>query len=239
MRTIVLENKIIEYDLKRNAKRNINISIKPDLTLIVSAPRWVLISDIEQVLYEKSKWIIKNLDEQKVRKESSKKNTLESGSKLWFKGSEYLLNYEQSNKNAVKINENTVTVYSKRALDMDYSKNILSKWFKENAEVEFWDILEKYRHLMMSKYKMPICSLCIRDMKTRWGTCIPSKNKVTMNLNLIYAPSECIEYIALHELTHFIEIHHNRHFYSIVEEYMPDYKERKKLLNKEFSQVSG
>ena len=50
MRSIILNNKIIQYDLKYNAKKNVNIHIKPDLTVKVSAPRWVLKGELERIL---------------------------------------------------------------------------------------------------------------------------------------------------------------------------------------------
>ena len=46
-----------------------------------------------------------------------------------------------------------------------------------------------------------------------------------------------MEYVALHELTHFIEIYHNEHFYNILTEFMPDWRVRQETLNKEYSQI--
>ena len=80
--------------------------------------------------------------------------------------------------------------------------------------------------------------LQIRAMKTRWGTCTPSKKKITLNLNLMYVPEEYMEYVVLHELTHFLEISHNDKFYNIISEFMPNWKERRDLLNKEYSQIA-
>ena len=79
MRSIVLNNKIIEYDLKHNSKKNVNIHIKPDMTLAVSAPRWVLKGELERILYNKSSWILTNLESQKRQLRENKTNNLENG----------------------------------------------------------------------------------------------------------------------------------------------------------------
>ncbi len=66
-------------------------------------------------------------------------------------------------------------------------------------------------------------------MKSRWGSCIPAKQQITLNQNLIHYPIEFAEYVILHELVHFIQPNHSKAFYQIIEYYMPDYKERIKL----------
>ena len=91
---------------------------------------------------------------------------------------------------------------------------------------------------MLRKYNVPEVSLQVRSMKSRWGTCTPSKKKITLNLYLMFAPKEYIECIVLHELTHFLEIYHNEHFYSIMKEFMPKCKQYQRELNKEYSQIS-
>ena len=83
--------------------------------------------------------------------------------------------------------------------------------------------------------KMP--EIKVRKMKTRWGSCIPSKNKITLNIALIYVPKECMEYVVLHELVHFLEPNHGKRFYGIIEEYMTDYKEIRKKLNREYGNI--
>ncbi len=237
MRTIIFDNKIIEYELNRKAKKNINIYINPNSTLKVSAPRWALISEIEKVLYEKEKWILKNLEKQKHIDKNIKTNSFENNSKIWFKGKEYNLFFEESKKNFVFLGEDQIITFTKNKDDKEYAKNVLMKWIKNVATNDFKNAIDCYRDEMVKKYKIPEYELQIRSMKTRWGTCTPSKNKITLNLSLIYAPKEELEYVALHELTHFLEIRHNKHFYGIMEEYMPDYKARRTLLNKEYGQI--
>ncbi|MEG2396279.1 MAG: M48 family metallopeptidase, partial [Oscillospiraceae bacterium] len=80
-------------------------------------------------------------------------------------------------------------------------------------------------------YKIPNVIIKIRKMKSRWGSCQPKTGIVTLNSQLINAPIGCIEYVVLHELCHFVQPNHSKDFYSLVSAIMPDYKERKKLLN--------
>lgn len=238
MRSIVLNNRIVEYNVKYNSKKNVNIRIKSDLTLNVSAPRWVVKSELERILTKKSGWILDNLEKQRKIQREKKVNILENGHAIWFKGQKYRLFYRKSEENYVCLTEEQIVVFSKRSEDLDYSKKILLNWLRNMAKEDFAKALNKYRNRMIKKYDIPEYNLQIRAMKTRWGTCTPAKKKITLNLNLMYAPQEFLEYVALHELTHFIEIYHNAHFYEILSEFMPDWKERQNTLNKEYSQIA-
>ena len=69
-----------------------------------------------------------------------------------------------------------------------------------------------------------------RKMVSQWGNCYPTKRVLTFNTNLVYAPIECIEYVVMHEFTHFLQANHSPLFYAELEKICPDYKSRRKKL---------
>ena len=69
-----------------------------------------------------------------------------------------------------------------------------------------------------------------RTMKSRWGSCQPQGGKITLNLRLVEKPYAAAEYVVVHEFAHFLHADHSPRFYAAVEHFMPDYRERKKLL---------
>ena len=88
---------------------------------------------------------------------------------------------------------------------------------------------------LFEKYGVAYPTLKIRYMTSRWGSCQPKKGIITLNSKLIEAPRNCIEYVILHELVHFIHPNHSRQFWDFVAMMMPDWKERKKELEKIYS----
>lgn len=68
-------------------------------------------------------------------------------------------------------------------------------------------------------------------MKARWGSCIPEKQLILLNSELIKAPKLCIDYVVLHELIHFKYRNHDSNFYDFMTSLMPDWKQRKKILD--------
>lgn len=71
-----------------------------------------------------------------------------------------------------------------------------------------------------------------RYMKTRWGSCTPSKRKISLNTALATLSNECTHYVLVHELSHIIYPNHSPEFWHLVERYFPDYRRvRKKMKN--------
>ena len=69
-------------------------------------------------------------------------------------------------------------------------------------------------------------------MKTRWGSYSYRTRRLTLNLNLVKAPSACLDYVIVHELCHIKVRHHGPDFWRMVARYRPDYlAERRELKN--------
>ena len=82
------------------------------------------------------------------------------------------------------------------------------------------------------KYGVEFPELRFRNMVSRWGSCQPKRKVLTFNISLIEAPLACIEYVVVHEFTHFLQPNHSKKFYSQLAMFMPDWKERKRILEK-------
>ena len=102
-------------------------------------------------------------------------------------------------------------------------------WLTEKAMPVFEESLDDMLKLV-SDYEIERPEIYIRNMKSRWGSCTPARNTITLNKKLIHYPLEFIEYVVLHEFVHFIQPNHSKAFYNIIENYMPDYKQRMQLI---------
>ena len=71
---------------------------------------------------------------------------------------------------------------------------------------------------------IPEFTLKIRKMSSRWGVCNKRDNSVTLNSKLIKYSIHEIDYVIIHELSHFVHFDHSKEFWETVRMYMPDYK---------------
>ena len=71
----------------------------------------------------------------------------------------------------------------------------------------------------------------IQHMKTKWGGCSPARGTIRLNSELAKKPAQCLEYLIVHEMVHLLEPTHNERFVSLVDRFMPNWRNRKDLLN--------
>ncbi len=78
---------------------------------------------------------------------------------------------------------------------------------------------------------VPMPEIAVRRMSTRWGTCNTVTKRITLNLELARRDPSLLEYVIVHELAHLIERGHNERFYAVMDEHLPDWRLRRRVLN--------
>ncbi|MEG0978845.1 MAG: SprT family zinc-dependent metalloprotease [Oscillospiraceae bacterium] len=69
----------------------------------------------------------------------------------------------------------------------------------------------------------------ITSAEKRFGSC-SGKNSLCFSYRLMQYPQDAIDYVIVHELAHIKHKNHSKNFYELIEQYMPDYKERNAIL---------
>jgi predicted metal-dependent hydrolase len=93
------------------------------------------------------------------------------------------------------------------------------------------DISGKVAHFNQLHFQKPINSVRLKYNKSNWGSCSTGKN-LNFSVRLFFAPHDVIDYVVIHELAHLEEMNHSPRFWKIVEDIMPDYREKEVLLKK-------
>lgn len=96
-------------------------------------------------------------------------------------------------------------------------------------EVELVDFLnQSVRHwLQVMGEKEPVqCHL--RNMKTMWGNCRAQTRNIAFSLQLAHKSNAFREYIVVHELCHLRVQNHGADFQALMDQYLPDWRERRK-----------
>lgn len=177
IKEVFLNDTKIQYELQYKKVKNINLRIKPDGTVHVSANKLVPQKVIEDFFLSKAEFILKALEKY----------------------------------------ENTLTEPQKQYFAEDEIRDVIIR------------LCEKvYPHFEKRGIKYP--QIKFRKMVSRWGSCHPTKGILTFNINLMYAPIECIEYVVVHEFTHFLQANHSSRFYEEVAMVCPDWKACRKRL---------
>ena len=207
---------MIKYKIIFKKRKSISILLDKDGNIIVNAPKNISKKYIDNFVQSNKKWIENN---KKVIQQRSKNKTT-----LLYLGEETKLLI--SNEDFENIKFNGINFYISRK-NKDNSKELLYKFYIDQAN----KIIKKRIIFYTKKYNFRINKIKISNANTRWGSC-GARNNININWKLIMADKKIIDYVIIHELAHTIEHNHSKNFWGIIENIMPDYKERKDWLRK-------
>lgn len=209
---IKINNKLYNVEIaKKKTNRNTYIRIKDDLTIYVTTNSLISDTKIKKTLEENVCSIIRMVE--KVEKKNDKKKY------FWYLGKKYDIVY---------TNNEFMICDAKVFIPHDFD---IDKWYKNQASILFLERLNFNYNIFNKKIPYPV--LTIRKMKSRWGVCNTKMNRVTLNLELIKKDPIYLDYVIMHELSHFIYHDHSKKFWLLVEENFPKCKVVRKLMKED------
>lgn len=231
MESICYGDKKIEFKLTRKNVKNINLRIKPNQEISVSANNQVPLGDIKEFVSSKARWIEGKLNYyEKIGYLDEEEKDYVNGESFRYLGKQYRLKVFESDENEVKYFRGYIHLYVDDLGDRDKKEALIENWYERRAEIIFKESLDKMYKLVKA-YGIEYPYMDIRKMKSRWGSCHTKNNKIVLNSVLIKAPKDCIDYVTLHELIHFKHKNHGSEFYRMLTILMPDWKDKKKILD--------
>lgn len=230
---IILNGRQITYDLQIKSVKNINLRIKADRSVFVSANLGVSEQTIEEFLVSKSEYILNALDHyEELAKYAPKLKQYVDGESFRIFGHDRRLIVAQGNKNKVQSDESYITLTVKDTADISLKRKTMEKWLQGLCRDTIQSLCEAV-YPKFQKYGIAYPVIRFRNMVSRWGSCQPKRGVLTFNYALIEAPISSVEYVVVHEFTHFLQPNHSRKFYQQLAMFMPDWEERKRILEKE------
>ena len=232
-RSVAVNQGQIEYFLERKAVKNLNLRVHPDGTVYVSAPRLVPLAIIDRFVLDKAVFIQEARARFMARQAAQEKlqgSEYKHGDIIYLLGKPVAIALIPDAKNSVVLAENLIMLYLSDMENVALRQRMVRKLLDKLCERVFQEVLRN-EYGLVRPYGVPLPALRMRTMKSRWGSCLFLKGIVTMNKRLIHMPLLCIEQVMLHELCHFLVGNHSPSFYAWLDKLMPDWRERKALLN--------
>ncbi len=211
---------------KKNIK-NMHLSVKPPLgTVVVSAPLLMTQKAIENFVRLNIGWVKKQREKFATQPRMSARQYV-SGETYYIWRKQYFLEFRPSSKRFFLLNGRRMILGMKESATTPQRE----KYIRE----ELRKILVGQLERLVPKWEGTTGLFCnefrTKYMVTRWGTCNAKAKRIWINLQMVQKPLECLEYVILHELVHLKVPNHGRDFIAMMDTYMPDWKDRKKLLN--------
>ena len=230
-RCIRLGSRVVSYELERKSVKNINLRVRSNGSVYVSANARVPVAEIESFIVSNADFVCRALDRcQRLADSAAYAQRLNDGDTMRLFGRDITLRLRRGTPVGVTETDDAVVLTVADPTDLVGKQRVLSKWLRLRLEQTVTAYC-KAVYPVFSQYGVDFPQVKFRNMRSRWGSCNPSRKIVTFNYALVAAPFRCIEYVVVHEFCHFLHPDHSRAFRACLTSILPDWKSRKKLLN--------
>ncbi|TAL94936.1 MAG: M48 family peptidase [Paraburkholderia sp.] len=227
LRSLTLGSQTLHYLLKRSARRSIGFAI--DSTgLMITAPRWVTLADIETAITEKQRWIFTKLNEwqNRVEQRALPQVDWKDGAQVPYLGKPISVTLAASRGTlAFDARGAALLLPLPQHADPQQIKDRVQGWLQSEAKRIFGERLAIYAEKLGVDYR----AYALSSAATRWGSC-SSDGRIRLNWRLIHFPLSIIDYVVAHELAHLREMNHSPRFWETVESIFPEFREARQTL---------
>lgn len=224
-----LKLKDLSVDLVRKSIKNVHLSVYPPTGRVrIAAPEEMNLETIRAFAANKLPWIRRQQRKQLAQKREPKREFLERESHyLW--GKRYLLSLaEEEAIPKVELKHRKIVLTTRPGASASKRRQIVEEWYRQQLSEALPSVIAKWEKVIGAE----VSDWQVRKMKTKWGSCIPQKAKIIVNLELAKKPKECLEYIVAHEIVHLLEPTHNDRFKSLMNLFVPQWKDHRRALNR-------
>ena len=209
----------IDYRLQRVRRKSIGLVITTE-GLLIRAPNWTPLYEIDAAIVERQAWIAKALAKQSARREQLA--VYRDGGHLLFRGNKLKVEVRQGLFESIDLTEKHCVVTS---LDGIFNAEALDEEMKRIARQELTEMALD----MAARAALPLKSVTLSSARTMWGSCT-SEGRVRLNFRLLQLAPELMRHVVAHELAHLVEFNHSRRFWAIVEALDPNTKAHKRAI---------
>lgn len=235
-REVRLCEAVVAYEFKRGKRRTIGFSVGPD-GLVVSAPKWVPLHEVDSALQEKSLWIIRKLGETRERHQRLTANRIEwrDGTTVPFLGEPVMVQLDPRHgfgaagaELQTTVSGLTLLVGLSHAASPAQIRDAVQAWLMRQATRVFTERLDHFAPQLQVTWR----KLSLSNAGTRWGSA-RIDGSIRLNWRLIHFRQPVIDYVVAHELSHLRVMDHSPRFWDTVRSVVPDYAELRGQLKDE------
>jgi predicted metal-dependent hydrolase len=214
---------VIKKDIK-----NVHLSVHPPTGAVrIAAPKRMKMDAIRLFAISKLAWIKKHQQRLRAQEREPIPDYIDRESHyLW--GKRYLLKVVQRDGPvSIDVQHRTIVLHVRTSTSREKRAAYLEAWYREQLRAALPALLNKWHPLL----KVTAERVFVQRMKTKWGSANPVRHTIRLNTHLAKKPLECLDYVVLHELAHFIAPRHDERFIALLDMHMPHWKTIRAQLN--------
>ncbi len=223
-------------ELVRKRVKNVNLRVRGDGSVVVSAPPRVPLDEIMRFIDSKDAWIQARVTQARERAATEGEARICDGGTVLLWGQPKLVRVvseEDLLKESVELMEDEIVVHMHPSWHGSRSQDDLEQmvvnWQAGELSAAIATMLPDCERRVGKRCR----KIRIKRMKSRWGSCNTRTGDLSINLELVERPLQCLEQVLIHELCHLWEANHSTRFYGHMDQAMPGWKEARALLKQQ------
>jgi predicted metal-dependent hydrolase len=207
--------------------KNLHISVYPPVGRVrVAAPERMDEDAIRLAIVQRLPWIKKQREQlQNADRQGAREMVTGETHYVW--GQRLRLDVPRMGRPAVSIQGRKLVLTAPEGSDANARSGILDRWYRRQLRAALTPLLAKWQPIVGHEAD----KIVVRRMKTKWGTCASHSGSIWFNPELAKKNPRCLEYIVVHELTHFDERTHNERFVELMDQRLPNWRGLRDELN--------
>jgi predicted metal-dependent hydrolase len=220
----------IEMELVRKPTlRNLRIRIyASDGRVRVSAPDYLGDDVVRRFVTDRLSWIRQKRELIANRLPQGERELVTGGTER-YEGRDYRLQViEGPGRESVEVTQDGVMILRVKPLSsQDSRERLLSGWYRGRLKEKIPPLIAKWERVI----GVVANEWGVKTMRTRWGSCNTGEKRIWLNLDLARKRPDQLEYVVVHELVHLLERSHNQRFKTLMDGFLPEWREIRKALN--------
>jgi predicted metal-dependent hydrolase len=219
----------IEVQVVRKEIKNVHLAVYPPNGRVrVAVPLHLSDDNVRLAVIGKLSWIKKQQAAFQAQPRQSQREMV-TGESHYLWGRRYLLDVvERVGKHEVRRKNNQrLSLFVNPGTSRANRELVLNEWYRAEIKQCVPDLLAKWEPIIGDQ----VAEWGVKKMKTKWGSCNIEDRRIWLNLELAKKPPECLEFIVVHEMVHFLERQHNDTFRAHMDRFLPQWPLYRDMLN--------
>ncbi len=219
----------IAVDVVLKDIKNVHLGVHPPTGRVrISAPKRMSIGTIRVFAISKLDWIKRQQTKLQDQERESRREYLDRESHYVWGRRVLLKLVEQDNAPNVELRHSTLLVRIRPGSNETTRHAVVASWYRQLLKTALPPLIETWE----SRLNVKVSKFYVQQMKTKWGGCNLTARTIRLNTELAKKPTECLDYIVLHEMVHLLEPTHGARFLALMDRFMPAWRETQRLLNR-------
>ena len=218
----------LSIDVTYKDIKHLHIGVYPPLGRVrVAAPERLDDDQVRLAVIQRLPWIKRQQEQLRATPRQTERDMV-TGESHYVWGVRYRLKVvERPGRPHIETDGERLVLFVAAGTAPETRREQLKHWYREQLRHAIPDLVATWE----KKLGVTVPKWTLRRMKTKWGSCNRQTRHLWFNVELAKKHPDSLEYIVVHEMTHYFEPGHGPRFSSLMDRHLPDWRSRRESLN--------